>query len=64
MMHNPHSRNNVVITKKEYEYLLQSDFKLQCLEEGGVDNWQWYFESLEPFRRKYYPEDYDDAPEE
>lgn len=63
-MRNPHSPNNVVITKKEHEALLKSEFKLQCLEEGGVDNWTWYSESLQPFFRKYYPEDYDDASEE
>lgn len=60
-MRNPHSPDNITITKKEYESLKQDEFKLQCLEDGGVDNWTWYSESLQPFFRKYYPEDYDDA---
>lgn len=36
----------VTITKEEYEDLKDSAFKLDCLESGGVDNWEWYHESL------------------
>ncbi|WPM81364.1 hypothetical protein R5W60_06730 [Brucella pseudintermedia] len=36
----------VTITKSEYESLLDSSRKLNCLENGGVDNWEWYHESL------------------
>jgi hypothetical protein len=32
------------ITKKEYEYLLNRDRLLNCLERAGVDNWDgWDF---------------------
>lgn len=30
--------------------LYVSDLKLQALENGGVDNWDWYDESLSEFR--------------
>ena len=37
---------NVTITAKEYLELRKDAAKLQLLEEGGVDNWEWYGESL------------------
>ncbi len=37
---------NKSISKKEYEELLDRDRKLTALEHGGVDNWEWYGESL------------------
>lgn len=40
----------VTITKQEYDYLSDRDFMLYCLEVGGVDNWEWYDLSLEPYR--------------
>jgi hypothetical protein len=43
------SKETIVITKEEYERLLKRDFKLDCLEDGGVDNWEWCSESLEPY---------------
>jgi hypothetical protein len=39
----------VLVDKKEYEYLLRNARKLQALENGGVDNWEWYGESLREF---------------
>ena len=49
----------VTITKEEYESLQQQAHMLKCLINGGVDNWEWYSESLQPYYRKYYPEDYE-----
>jgi len=63
-MRNPHSGNNVVITREEYRKLKMAQEQLRCLEAGGVDNWEWYGDSLRPFWKKYYPEDFDDASEE
>jgi hypothetical protein len=63
-MRNPHRPEFVVITRKKYTDLVRRSDMLQGLESGGVDNWQWYSESLQDFFRKYYPEDYDDASEE
>jgi hypothetical protein len=48
------SKETIVITKEEYELLLKRDFKLSCLEDGGVDNWEWYSESLEPYYEGEY----------
>ena len=41
------------ISKEEYEELLDRDRKLSALEAGGVDNWEWYGESLS----QYYDEE-------
>jgi hypothetical protein len=36
------------ITKEEYYHLKCAELKLDMLEAGGVDNWDWYGESLNP----------------
>lgn len=38
--------DTITISKKEYITLLQNQLKLEKLEGGGVDNWQWYSDSL------------------
>lgn len=38
----------VTISKKEYFDLRLASAKLLLLECGGVDNWEWYGESLNP----------------
>lgn len=43
------SEETVTISKKEHDRLQDRDFKLRCLENGGVDNWEWYGDSLEPY---------------
>lgn len=40
---------DTTISKKEYEELLDRDKKLSALEAGGVDNWEWYSESLSQY---------------
>lgn len=39
----------VIITTEEYESLLQSAFRLRCLENAGVDNWSGYEYAMEEF---------------
>lgn len=34
------------LTDKEWKELQRKVSKLECLEAGGVDNWEWYDESL------------------
>jgi len=34
------------ISEKRVKELLKKERKLQALEAGGVDNWEWYGESL------------------
>lgn len=41
--------SNKTISKEEYEDLLDRDRKLSALEAGGVDNWEWYEESLSQY---------------
>lgn len=43
---------NVTISREEYDRLCDRDAKLSALEAGGVDNWEWYSESL----REYWAE--------
>lgn len=40
--------DTVTISKDEYFRLLVADAKMDLLEAGGVDNWEWYGESLNP----------------
>lgn len=40
---------NKIISKKEYEELLHRNEILNALEAGGVDNWQWYSDSLKQY---------------
>ena len=50
------NEETITISTKLYKRLESDSFKLHCLENGGVDNWTWYGESLKPWRRKYFPE--------
>lgn len=36
----------IIIPKNEFADLLRDSDKLRRLEYGGVDNWDWYGESL------------------
>lgn len=36
------------VTKDRYNQLLVAEERLKRLEAGGVDNWEWYHESLNP----------------
>ena len=38
-----------IISKEELLELLESYYKLACLEQDGVDNWGWYMEGRIPF---------------
>ncbi len=38
----------MTITKKRYIELMRAEEVLNRLEAGGVDNWEWYGESLNP----------------
>ena len=36
-----------IVSKAELDSLRKDAFELQCLHDGGVDNWEWYSESLQ-----------------
>lgn len=38
----------VTITKEQYYYLKCAEAKLDLLEAGGVEEWDWYEEALYP----------------
>jgi hypothetical protein len=38
---------------EELAELRRREFKLACLENGGVDNWEWFEESLKDYRERY-----------
>ena len=40
------SEELITITKKEYESLINDALNLAALKAGGVDNWEWYYDSL------------------
>lgn len=37
---------NVTITQERYMQLMKAELMLQCLESGGVDDWQWHDEAV------------------
>jgi len=36
----------VTISKKRYVDLLKRELMLNCLENGGIDNWEWHDEAV------------------
>ena len=42
----------IELTQKEYDKMLRDLSKLQALENGGVDNWEFYDESLKQWRKE------------
>ena len=45
-----------LVEEKELLELLEAYNKLQALENGGVDNWEWYGASLEEFLEAWIAE--------
>lgn len=44
--------SNIQLSKERIEELELAEFKLQCLEQGGVDNWDFYDDSLENYYKR------------
>jgi len=42
------NQDTVTILKSEYTQLRIAQEQLRRLEVGGVDNWEWYGESMNP----------------
>ena len=45
-----------LVEEKELIVLLESFNKLQALENGGVDNWNWYCDSLHDYLENWISE--------
>ncbi len=41
------SEEMVTISKARLKELIRAEKELSCLHMGGVDNWEWYHESLQ-----------------
>lgn len=44
--------SNIEVNAKYLAELERNNRKLKALEQGGVDNWEWYSESLKHFFRE------------
>jgi len=47
----------VTMPREMYESLYRASVKLRCLENGGVDNWKFYGEAMQPFYKIYEPDE-------
>ena len=57
----PHPQEEyIAISAEEYQNLLTDSITLRALELGGVDNWEWYGESISEFKKEL-PNSYGDA---
>ena len=41
-----------ILSDKRLKELERAEAKLSALEAGGVDNWEWYGESLKPYHEE------------
>lgn len=55
---------NIVLTETEFKNIYRGYLKYLALQGGGVDNWEWYSESLGDFLRDCYLENHPDRTEE
>lgn len=39
-------KEEVTIPKAVYDSLIKDHLELTALHNGGVDNWEWYYESM------------------
>ena len=51
------------ITKSQLVELLMAEAKLNALESGGVDNWEWYGESRKDFLKETGFSDFEELAE-
>jgi len=50
----------VVISIDEYKDLRRDSLKLMALEQGGVDNWEWFEDSLKSYTQWLKEENLED----
>lgn len=50
----------ITISKEDYAMLKVKSHKLEALEIGGVDNWEYYSESLSDYLESLGVEDFDE----
>lgn len=42
--------SNIIIPKSAFVKIYRGYLKYLALEQGGVDNWTWYYDSLKDFK--------------
>ena len=55
---------NIILTETEFKNIYRGYLKYLALQSGGVDNWEWYGESLGDFLRDCYSVNHPDRTEE
>lgn len=55
---------NIILTETEFKDIYRGYLKYLALQNGGVDNWEWYSESLNYFLRDCYFENHPNCTEE
>ena len=45
---------NIILTETEFKGIYRGYLKYLALQNGGVDNWEWYSESLNYFLKDCY----------
>ena len=53
----------ILIEREKLISLISDSLKLQALENGGVDNWEWYGVSLTDFLDEENADDFDEIAE-
>lgn len=53
----------ILVEREKLISLISDSLKLQALENGGVDNWEWYGESLTNFLDEEDADDFDEIAE-
>ena len=55
---------NIILTETGFKNIYRGYLKYIALQSGGVDNWEWYGDSLNAFLRDWYFEKHPDRTEE
>jgi hypothetical protein len=55
---------NIILTETGFKNIYRGYLKYIALQSGGVDNWEWYGDSLNAFLRDWYFGNHPDRTEE
>lgn len=50
--------SEVKLTQERYDELIKADRKLRALENGGVDNWEWYDSAMKEVHKEDAEDDF------
>ena len=49
-----------IVSENKLRQLLKDEIKLEALEHGGVDNWEWYGDSIQDYLKECNVEEIED----